>query len=171
MVENIEKQQVERLKIHDDKFEYEVKKLCDVAKERHEILVEQVKAIKESLDLKMTNLKAEIAKEVEKLEKLDAKTESYSKVFEKFEEFLSNIKETISQAALSNQSSVSQEAITQMISSIEANLKKELAPLLEVVLLPPTNAPPTKQVSQGGEKGCGDVGSSKDLIRVQLLEG
>ncbi|CAI9285895.1 unnamed protein product [Lactuca saligna] len=70
MVENIEKQQVERLKIHDDKFEYEVKKLCDVAKERHEILVEQVKAIKESLDLKMTNLKAEIAKEVEKLEKV-----------------------------------------------------------------------------------------------------
>lgn len=47
MVENIEKQQAERLKIHAErlkiraeKFEYQIKKLRDVAKERHEILVE-----------------------------------------------------------------------------------------------------------------------------------
>lgn len=61
-MEKIERQQAERLKIHADKFEYEVKKLRDVAKKRYEISVEQVKSIKESLDLKMTGLKMNITK-------------------------------------------------------------------------------------------------------------
>lgn len=143
MVEKNEKKQAERMKIHADEFEYMIKKLCGVLKEHHEIFVEQVKTIKESLDLKMMDLKAEMAKEVEKLEKshfvlhgkvdivadvivklveynydystkLDVKTTSDSKVFEKLEEVLSSIKESVSQFALSNQSFVSQEAITQM---------------------------------------------------------
>lgn len=46
--------------------------------------------------------------------------------------------------------------------SIEVNIKAELAPTLDLVILLPTNSPPAKQVSQGGEKGCGGVGSSKD---------
>ncbi|CAI9291222.1 unnamed protein product [Lactuca saligna] len=44
----------------------------------------------------------------------------------------------------------------------QTNIKSELTPILELVLQLPTNAPPARQVSQGGDKGCGGVGSSKD---------
>ncbi|CAI9278664.1 unnamed protein product [Lactuca saligna] len=84
--------------------------------------------------------------------KRDAKTELGSQVFAKLEEFLSSIKESISKADLLNRSSISQESISKLISSIEANLKAELAPILELVLLLLTNAPPAKQVSQREEK-------------------
>ena len=46
-----------------------------------------------------------------------------------------------------------------MISFLGTNLNAKLAPLLKLVLLLPTNAPPAKYVVQRGEKG---VGSSKD---------
>lgn len=58
LVENIKKKLVERLKVHDNSFEYEIKKLRDVAKERRELFVEQVKTIKESIDLMMVELKS-----------------------------------------------------------------------------------------------------------------
>ncbi|CAI9285963.1 unnamed protein product [Lactuca saligna] len=133
MMENVEKQQAEWLKIHAENFEYEIKKLRAVAKERHEIFVDQLEK-----SHYVPHGKVDIVADA-----------------------ISNIKESVLQASLSNQSSVSQEASTHMISSIEANLKKELAPILELVLILLTNAPPAKQVPQGGEKGCRGVGSSK----------
>ncbi|CAI9285759.1 unnamed protein product [Lactuca saligna] len=156
-------------------------------KEHHELFVEQVKTMKEFVDLKMAALKSEMDIEAEKIEKiysiihgkvdvivkhveyntsyltrLHAKTEKNSQVSEKLEEFLSSIKESISKASLSNQSSVSQESFSQLISSIETHLKVKLAPILELVHVLPTNVPPAKQVSQGGEKGCIGIGSSED---------
>ncbi|CAI9265557.1 unnamed protein product [Lactuca saligna] len=107
-----------------------------VAKELHDLFVEQVSKVKEYVDLKMVKLKSEIAKEVDKMEKnynvlyrmvnivsttikkrvefntdysikLEEKSEKDSQVFTKQEEFLTSIKESISKADLSNQSSVS----------------------------------------------------------------
>ncbi|CAH1453692.1 unnamed protein product [Lactuca virosa] len=50
-------------------FDYKIQKLRDVAKERHDVFVEQVKNMKEFLDLKVVELKSEMAKKVEKVEK------------------------------------------------------------------------------------------------------
>lgn len=55
-----------------------------------------------------------------------------------------------------------------MISSIESNIKVELDPILKLVLLLPTNAPLTKHVKQGGEKGCG-VGLSKGVDKGDVV--
>ncbi|CAI9294638.1 unnamed protein product [Lactuca saligna] len=103
IMSSIEKQQVERLEFHAKCFEYDIQKLHDVAKEHHELFVEQVKTLKEFVDLKMAEIKSEI----------------------------------------------------------KTNIKTELTPILELVLLLPTNAPPAKQVSKTGDKGCG-VGTLKD---------
>lgn len=117
-------------------FEYEIKKLRDAAKEHHKIFVHQVKMLEESVNLKVVGLKFEMMKKVEKIEKnysiihgkvdvivdviaklvefnnsystkFDAKTEQDTKVFEKLEEFLSNLKESLSKVDISQQSLVS----------------------------------------------------------------
>ncbi|CAH1416916.1 unnamed protein product [Lactuca virosa] len=69
LVEGIEQKQAERLVIHSKSFDYEIQKLCDVAKERHDLFVEQVSKMKESVDLKIVELKFELSKEVQKMEK------------------------------------------------------------------------------------------------------
>lgn len=54
---------------------------------------------------------------------------------------------------------VSLESLSQMFSSLETNLKAELALILKLVNLILTDAPSVKPVEQGEEKG---VGSWKD---------
>lgn len=66
--------------------------------------------------------------------KLKSKSEKDSQVFEKMEEFLSSIKESILKVNLSHQSIVSQESFSQLSSNIESNIKSELAPILELAL-------------------------------------
>ena len=82
-------------------------------------------------------------------DKLEAKSEKDSQVFEKMEEFLSSIKESILKVNLLHQSTVSQETISQLISTIKTNMKSELAPILELVLCLPNDSPRAVQVSQG----------------------
>ncbi|CAI9267456.1 unnamed protein product [Lactuca saligna] len=129
-MEKIEKQHGDRLKDHACNFENEVTKLHDIAKERHEIFLEQVKKLEDSVNLQVVELKSEMSKEVDKIEKnysllhgmddvnvdaikklveyknlystkLDAKSEQDSKVFEKLEEFLGSLKESRSKVGLS----------------------------------------------------------------------
>ncbi|CAH1421301.1 unnamed protein product [Lactuca virosa] len=69
LVESLEQKQVERLVVHSKSFDYEIQKLCDVAKERHDIFIEQITKMKDLVDLKVVELKSEMAKEVEKMEK------------------------------------------------------------------------------------------------------
>lgn len=68
MMENIKQQHVERLKLHVSNFEYEISKLCDVAKVCNENFVERIKKVEESVNLKVAELKCEMTKEVEKTE-------------------------------------------------------------------------------------------------------
>lgn len=65
----IEKKHEERLQHHAHNFEYEVTKIHDVAKELHELFVEQDKKVKDFVNLKVTELKSEMMKEVEKIKK------------------------------------------------------------------------------------------------------
>lgn len=140
-MEQIKKQHDDRLKHHARNFEYKVTKLHDVAKERYVIFVEQVKKVEESVNLKVVELKLEMTKEVEKIEKnysnlhgkvdvianaitmlveyhnsfstkRDAKTDHDSKVFEKLEDLLGSLKESMSKIDISHQSVVSQESIS-----------------------------------------------------------
>ncbi|CAH1412520.1 unnamed protein product [Lactuca virosa] len=67
--DDIMKQQVKRLEVHAKSFEYEILKLREIAKEHHELFIEHMKTMKESVYLKMAELKLEIAKEVENIEK------------------------------------------------------------------------------------------------------
>lgn len=155
---------------------------------------EQVKKVEESINLKVVELKLDMTNTVENIEnsyfihhgkvdvivdaiiklveynilfstKLEAKTDTYSKVFEKLLEFLGSLKEYLSKLELSQQSDVYHESISKMISSLETNLKTELAPLLKLVLLMPMNVPHVKKVVQGREKG---FGSSKDPDQGKL---
>lgn len=68
MVEGIEQKQVERSDLHSKSFDYEIQKLHNVAKECHELFVEQVTKQKEYVDLKVAELKFELSKEVNKME-------------------------------------------------------------------------------------------------------
>ncbi|CAH1449659.1 unnamed protein product [Lactuca virosa] len=49
-------------------FDYEIRKLCDVAKEHQDLFVEQGTTTKESLDIKLVELKSSLSKEVHKME-------------------------------------------------------------------------------------------------------
>lgn len=176
-MELIEMKNEERLKLHVENFQQEVTMLCDVAKERHILFVEEVKDVEEFVKLKVVELKYEMSKVVAKLElnyqnlhskmdvivdaikklveynslfstTLEAKTTSDQKVFYKLEEFQGSLKESLSKLDLSQQSTVSQDSISKMNDSLESNLKVELGPLLQLVNLMPINVPPVKQVVQ-----------------------
>ena len=121
----------------------------------------------------MLQLRSEITKEVAKV---DQKSESDSKYFVKLEELLGNVKELILKLDVSPSSSVSQETLSKMFSSLESNLKAELDPLLMLANLMPLDAPLIKTGVQGREKGGGssvskgvDTGSSKDHSQGKVV--
>lgn len=78
---------------------------------------------------------------------LKSKFEEDGKTFEKVDKSLSDFQETLSKVALSSQSSISQEYISAMISSIESRFKTELVPIPNLVLCLPTNVPCPTNVS------------------------
>lgn len=121
-------------------------KLRDVAKERHVLFLEEVKRLEESIELKMEDLKSDMSKGMEKIElnysslrskvnvlaevvknhveyntlfltKLEAKTETNSKIFDKIEEFLESLKECSTKLDLFQQTFVSLDSISKIVSS------------------------------------------------------
>ncbi|CAI9272473.1 unnamed protein product [Lactuca saligna] len=164
-MEQIQKQHVVRLKHHVQNFQYEVTKLCDVAKERYEIFVEQVKKVEDSVDAIVEAIKKLVEYNTLFSTKLEATTKTDSKVFEKMEEFLGSLKEYFSKLDLSQQSAVSQESISKLISSIESNIKTKIEPIMMLVLLLPTNSLAMKHVVQGGM----GVGSLKDPDQAKVV--
>ncbi|CAI9279301.1 unnamed protein product [Lactuca saligna] len=110
------------------------------------------------------------------INKVDLKFESESKHFVKLEEILGNVKELISKLDVSPSSLVSQESLSQMFSSLESNMKANLAPLMKFVNLMPFDVSPIKTGLQGGEKvgdssvlkGV-DIGSSKDHSQGKVV--
>lgn len=92
-------------------------------------------------------------------------------MFEKIEEFLYGIKETLSKVDISYQSTISQESLSQMVSNIDSNTKNELDPILNLILLLPTNAIRVAQVSQGGIEELEEMDPQKIWVETkeQLL--
>ncbi|CAI9290536.1 unnamed protein product [Lactuca saligna] len=108
--------------------------------------------------------------------KIDTKLEFDYKRFSKFEELVGSLKELISKLGSSSQSSISQESFSKMFLSLESSLKTDLAPLLKLVDLMPTNALPVHTWVQWGEKGVGsgvskgvETGSSKDPSQRKVV--
>ncbi|CAI9261973.1 unnamed protein product [Lactuca saligna] len=134
------------LKRHADNFQYEVKDLRAVAKERHIMFIEEVDIIVDAI-IRIVELFSLL------ITKIDSKTEFDTKVFSKLEEFLGSWKESLSKLHVSPPSSISQESLSKMLSTLENNLKVELAPVLQLVKLMATDAPFVKIWVQGGEKG------------------
>ncbi|CAI9300395.1 unnamed protein product [Lactuca saligna] len=147
-------------------------------------------ATKESLDIKVAEIKSLMLEEEEKMKEnykllhgkvdviagaitylvefnneytkqLQVKSENDEMVFEKMEEFLYGIKETLSKVYISNQSTISQESISKMVMNIELNIKAMMDPILSLVLRLPTNAPRGVQVLQRGDSKVRGAGSSK----------
>ncbi|CAH1449341.1 unnamed protein product [Lactuca virosa] len=194
LIEVVEPKQEERLVTHSKSFYYEIQKLRDVAQERHEFFMEKVNATKESLDLKVSKIKSLMSEEVKKLEenykllhgKVDviigaithlvkfdneytkefqANSKPDEKVFEKVEEFLSGIKDTFLKVDLSNQSNISQESISMMVSNIKSNIKDELATILSLVLRLPTNAR-AAQILQGEKEEVEEIDLQKFMVMI-----
>ncbi|CAI9291038.1 unnamed protein product [Lactuca saligna] len=136
IIESVDKKHEERMDNQSCILDYEINKLREFAKVRHELFVQQLFKSKSSLELQD------------------------NKVFEKVEEFLSDFKETLSEVDLSTQSSIFEDSIFAMVSNIESSMKAELALILNLVLRLPTNAPHPMYVSQGVDRGVG-VGSPK----------
>ncbi|CAI9288394.1 unnamed protein product [Lactuca saligna] len=155
---------------------------------------DEVKKVHESVNLKVEALKYEMSKEVAKIEqthstlhdkidvvidaikklvehytsftsKFDAKTDVDSKVFSKMEDFWGSLNESISKIDTSHTSSISQEYMSQIFSSLETNLKVELAPLLKCVNMMPTDAPSVNSMVQGGIRG---LAHRRILIKERL---
>ncbi|CAI9259277.1 unnamed protein product [Lactuca saligna] len=143
--------------------------------EEDNILYHMIMYEKENLNFKVEDLRNEMTKEVVKLDqnysnihtkidiiadvvtkvfdfynslvtKVELKSAYHSKVFAKLEELLGSLKESLSRIIVSPSSSISQESLSTLFSSLENNLKVEIAPLLRMVNLMPTNAPHVSQV-------------------------
>lgn len=91
----------------------------------------------------------------------EAKSENDAMVFENMEGFLPGVKELFMDD-LSNKLTISPESLSFMVLTIELNIKTELAPIRNLILSLPANAPCVVHVSQGGDRGVGRARSSKD---------
>ncbi|CAI9281327.1 unnamed protein product [Lactuca saligna] len=81
------------------------------------------------------------------------------KVFTNIDNALTSFHDRLPKFDIPSMTSISQEQISSMVSSMESCFKTQLAPILVLVLRLPTNVPrPSMLVSQGGDKD----GSSKD---------
>lgn len=70
-------------------------------------------------------------------------------MFEHLEELLGGLKTYLSKIGVNPTFSISKESILKMFSSMEFSLNAELAPLLRLVHLMPTDAPPVTTWVQG----------------------
>lgn len=129
MIKGTEQKLAKRLVFHSESFDYEIRNLRDVSKERHDLFIEHVTTTKESLNIKIAKLKSLLSKEVNKMEEnytllngkidvivgaitklvefntkytkyFEAKLENDKKVIVKMEEFLSCINESLSKVDL-----------------------------------------------------------------------
>ncbi|CAI9271777.1 unnamed protein product [Lactuca saligna] len=93
-------------------------------------------------------------------------TSMNSKEFVHLQGLLEKVKEKISKLEIPPSSTVSQESISQMLSSLETRLKADFDRLLKYINLMPTVAPPVSTGVQGGENG---VGASNDTKQGKVV--
>ncbi|CAI9286170.1 unnamed protein product [Lactuca saligna] len=145
IMEKIETKHEEHLKHHADSFQYEGKELRVVAKEIHILFLEEVKKVKDDVNIKVEVIQIVMSKEIVKLSQnysdlhtkvdvivgavmkereyftsfstwVDTKHDSDSNMFAKMEELLGSVKESFSKLNVSLSSSVSQESLSKMFS-------------------------------------------------------
>ncbi|CAI9263199.1 unnamed protein product [Lactuca saligna] len=130
-------------------FVKDLKDLKLVTKERHVLFIQEVKKVREDVNLQIRELREDMTKEMNpQLTTLSAKEE------QNFGELVRLLKELQDLSSKSVSPIVSQEFLSQKFSHFEAILHKNLSPLLRISSLLPnvTEAPPAFTGVQGGEK-------------------
>ncbi|CAI9301956.1 unnamed protein product [Lactuca saligna] len=125
-------------------IQHEITKFRDVAKEHHILFVEEVQKSSWKVYVVVETIKKLAEYNNSFTTKVDVKNEFDSKVLLKLDEVLGNLKESMSKLDLSQQSTISMESISKMISSLEKSLKINLALILQLMSFLPTNCPPVK---------------------------
>ncbi|CAI9271433.1 unnamed protein product [Lactuca saligna] len=148
---------------HSRNLDYEITKLREASKERHELFMQQVDVVGNETTRLIKHI---TAFNNDCLKDLKVKTDKDDNVFEKVEEFLSYFKKTLLKVNISTQSSIYQDSIFTMVSNIESSIKAELASILNLVLLLKTNVPLPMHISQGGDKVLVLV-RLRDLEKIQ----
>lgn len=174
-----------RVKFQFETFNHEVKDVRVVAKERHLLFVQAAKKVQEDVNLKVEEIRKEMMQEVTKVDHnyyilhtkvyivvdvvtkiVEYHTTINSKEFVHLQGVLADVKAMISKLPIPPTSTISQESISKMFSSLESRLKADLDPLLQLVNLIPRAAPPISIGVQGGDKG---VGASKNLDHGEVV--
>ncbi|CAI9295040.1 unnamed protein product [Lactuca saligna] len=164
IIESVDKKHEERMGNQSSNFEYEITKLHEVVKELHELFEKQVSEMKAFLELKVNYLRTSMSKEVKILDdnynllhkKVDVLSRATTHLIEDITAFNKDYDLKVKSDKddkVFEKSSISQDSISSMVSNIETSIKAELAPILNLVLRLPTNAPPSMHVSQGVERG------------------
>ncbi|CAI9260017.1 unnamed protein product [Lactuca saligna] len=105
----------------------------------------------------MVELKLEMAKDLQMIDK------NYSALYGKVDVITDTMAKLVEyNISYSTQLDEKSGKDSKVFTQLEEFFIVELAPILELVPLLLTNAPPAKQVSKGGDKGCGCIGYSKD---------
>ncbi|CAI9282806.1 unnamed protein product [Lactuca saligna] len=171
-LEHIDRHNENRVKAQSSSFNLKLKELKDVEKEKHLLYVQVVKKVREDVNLKLENLRVDMAKEVAAIShdfstlytkvdiiafavvnffkwykslipKVDKIAEIDLQNFSKVEDFLHNLKDLVSKIGLSS-SLLTPESLAQRFDALESTLKAELAQLANLMNLIPTNASPVQ---------------------------
>lgn len=189
-LDRIDKNNELRVKAQSEHFNRALRALKDVAKERHVLYIQDVKTICENVNLKLQELRDDMAKEIKILTRNystlhtkvdtidDAVTEAmeqYTSLVPKFKKkfdvnainfgniakLLGELKDLMSKSGSSSSSLFTPECLTQKFSFLELTIHNELAPLVKLLPLMPTGAPPVVTRVKGGEERNVSIGKSE----------
>ena len=157
----------------------EINELRNVAKERLVMLVQDVKKVRDDVNLKLEEMKKEVSQEISEVnprytsiqEKVDiiagavtnfiqtfqatvptieAKASDDKEQFAKLKELLGELKSIVSKPT--PQSFLTSEFLTQKLNVLDQVIQKVVAPITKFAQMLPSNAPPAIIGVQGGEK-------------------
>ncbi|CAI9285209.1 unnamed protein product [Lactuca saligna] len=151
-LEILDRNNEKHVKAQSSSFDQELKELKVVPKEKHILFVQDVKKVREDVNLKLEELRVDIAKEVAAI------SHDYSIIPKNVDIIADAVTDVIG----SSSSLTIPDSLPQKCVALESTLKHELAPLAKLLNLMPMNVPPIQKGVQGREGiGAGFGVSSK----------
>ncbi|XP_052619606.1 uncharacterized protein LOC128125976 [Lactuca sativa] len=182
-----------RIKAQGSSFNGVVNELKNIAKERHVLLVQDVKKVREDVNFKIEELKQELAKELHDItsqnlevqKRVDVVATALNKVitdsqspslileanqkenkekFDKLIQLVTELKTLVSQPT--SQTILTLEFLSLKVNTLEQAIQKALALIANFTSLLPKNAPPAFIGVQGGEKKASKEDDAKTVGKV-----
>ncbi|KAL7617007.1 hypothetical protein Lser_V15G03290 [Lactuca serriola] len=186
-----------RIQAQGKSFDGVIKDLKIVTKERHVLFVQDVKEVREDVNFKIEELKAEIAKEIQDLQSqnlevqkrvdiiadavtklatdyqpsaqmIEAKHQENKVQFSKLIQLSTELKSCVSQT--SQQTILTPEFLTLKVNTLEQDIQKALALITNFTSLLPKNAPPAFTGVQGGEIKGSKVEDAKTVGKIHSTQ-